>query len=245
MYLFIFKSKNDNKPNFAPLHFSINHVACNIHITSTWTPIDACADRLWPTKYQKTLHRRDENNHHHPDLFDTLKEQNRQCEGIVIQPSLSLRGWLLDCWVSLKTCCTGGMLPPGNMEKQNARREAVSGKNPHRDTCYLRKLLKGSCSFLISIRRPSDNNHRPVQSHHHFINTLLVVQYTAVVMESYQQFMLALAIPPRAWMSPGPETTRQAPGLDSDNHRKQQHVNNSAGHQLFTLFGTELDFTSQ
>lgn len=75
MYLFIFKSKNDNKPNFAPLHFSINHVACNIHITSTWTPIDACADRLWPTKYQKTLHRRDENNHHHPDLFDTLKEQ--------------------------------------------------------------------------------------------------------------------------------------------------------------------------
>lgn len=61
--LFFLKSENDNKPNFAPLHFSINHVACNIHITSTWTPIDACADCLWPTKYQKTLHRRDENNH--------------------------------------------------------------------------------------------------------------------------------------------------------------------------------------
>lgn len=82
MYLFIFKSKNDNKPNFAPLHFSINHVACNIHITSTWTPIDACADRLWPTKYQKTLHRRDENNHHHPDLFDTLKEQKNKTDSV-------------------------------------------------------------------------------------------------------------------------------------------------------------------
>lgn len=32
--------------------------------------------------------------------------------------------------------------------------------------------------------------------------------------------MLALAIPPKAWISPGPDTTRHAPGLDSD-HQKE------------------------
>lgn len=52
-----------------------------------------------------------------------------------------------------------------------------------------------------------------------------------VLSAEYQQFMFALAIPPRAWMSPGPDTTRQEPGLDTNNHRRQQHVrHNRAAH---------------
>lgn len=38
--------KNTSKPDFTPVHFSIDHVPSNINISSTWTPIYACANCL-------------------------------------------------------------------------------------------------------------------------------------------------------------------------------------------------------
>ena len=38
--------KNDNKPDFAPVHFSIDHVPGNVNINSPWTAIYARADSL-------------------------------------------------------------------------------------------------------------------------------------------------------------------------------------------------------
>lgn len=114
-------------------------------------------------------------------------------------------------------------------------------KNPHEYMHYLRKLLKGSCCFLVLIRGPSNNNHRPVQRQHkHLINDMTNCAHRQLhksSVESYQQFMLALAIPPRAWMSPGPDTTRQAPGLDTSNHRRQCKVQTdpSCSHYSFQL----------
>lgn len=35
-----------SQPDFAPVHFSIHHVPCNVNITGTWTAIDACANSL-------------------------------------------------------------------------------------------------------------------------------------------------------------------------------------------------------
>lgn len=80
-----------------------------------------------------------------------------------------------------------------------------------------------------------------LQRQHTFINQPptgpILEMYTAASVcwiILYQQFTLALAIPPRAWMSPGPDTTRQAPGLDTRNHRR--HMRYKLSHQLLTIF---------
>lgn len=89
---------------------------------------------------------------------------------------------------------------------------------------YLRELLKGPSCFLVSIWGPSNHNHRPEHIQHVVVKSRwphvpwLKCIRTNLHQFLYQQFMFELAIPPRAWMSPGPDTTRQAPGLDTDEH---------------------------
>lgn len=36
------------------------------------------------------------------------------------------------------------------------------------------------------------------------------------ICDTDQQLLMAFAIPPRAWINPGPETTRQIPGLQTN-----------------------------
>lgn len=36
------------------------------------------------------------------------------------------------------------------------------------------------------------------------------------ICDTDQQLLMAFAIPPRAWINPGPETTRQTPGLQTN-----------------------------
>lgn len=35
-----------NSPDFAPVHFSIDHIPCNVHIAGTWTAVHARANCL-------------------------------------------------------------------------------------------------------------------------------------------------------------------------------------------------------
>lgn len=44
------RQEQDDKPDFASVHFGIHHIPCNVHITSAWTPIYACTNSLCKAK---------------------------------------------------------------------------------------------------------------------------------------------------------------------------------------------------
>lgn len=159
----------------------------------------------------------------------------RQCNcKLLVLPSPPLKGWLPDCWVWQRTCYKGDMLPPSKQQIDNCiifrkNHQHEKKRTPRGGFDYLRKLLKGTCCFLVLIWRPSNNNNRPMQKRHtlgcagrHTVNCVKAAWMCWLIL--YQQFILALAIPPNAWMSPGPDTTRQAPGLQTYNQRREQHI---------------------
>lgn len=149
--------KNGSKPDYAPVHFCIDHVPCNVHITGTWTPIHAGANCLWANKqnniiqlcisYLVCCYKGNKTNKDQYLLYDWRDGFQAAGSGREL---------------AIKATC----FHLATNEKLRQFNEASRGKHPHEGVHYLRKLLKGSCCFLVLIRGASNNNHWPVQRQH-------------------------------------------------------------------------------